>query len=62
MDLVFPFSFYPCNEFSKLNLYMSSYYHRVTKTYFFMHIFSDVNTVIAYKTKELIVSFQSARG
>ena len=31
---------------------MSSYDHRVTKTYFFMHIFSDINAEIALKKKK----------
>ena len=49
----FLFSFYPGNEFSKINLYTSSFDHRITKTYFFMHIFSDINAVISCKTEEL---------
>ena len=40
-------SFYPGNEFSKTNLYISSYDHRVTKTYFFHAYISDINAVIS---------------
>ena len=50
---MFLLSFYHRNEFSNRNLYISSYDHRVTNTYFFMHIFSDINAVISFKIKEL---------
>ena len=32
---------------------MSSYDHRLTKTYFLMQTFPDINAVIAWKAKEL---------
>ena len=49
VDIVYVLSCYPDNKFKYSNkiLHMTSYDHRVTKTYVFMHIFSCINDVIS---------------
>ena len=34
---------------------MSSYDHRITKTYFFVHIFSDINAESLVKQENLVI-------
>ena len=53
MDIVFLLSFYLDNDVSNKMLHSTSYDHRLIKTYFSMHTFSDINVVISCKIKEL---------
>ena len=55
LNIVFLLSFYPENDFLNKFLHRTSYDHRLTKTYFFMYAFSDINAVTSCKTKELVI-------